>query len=301
MRSRWPDLALWAVAFVWGGTFLVTRIALEAGSGPFFFVGLRFGAATLATALILRGKLWGATRQDWIAALAIGIPMAAGYLLQTGGLLSVSSSMSAFLTALYVPLVPLIQWLALKRAPQLMSWIGIALAFAGLVVIANPFGASFGFGAGEWMTLASAVAFSAEIILIGRYAERIDAGRVAAIDLAIVAVAGFAAMPMASEPFPPLTPVLLMCGIGLGVASAFIQLAMNWAQKTVSPTRATLIYSSEPVFAGALGRMVGERLGVNGWAGAGLILCGVIVSEWRPRRWHPRDAAKGTPSHSLRS
>ena len=40
MKSRLPDLALWAVAFVWGGTFLATRIALGAGSGPFFFVGM---------------------------------------------------------------------------------------------------------------------------------------------------------------------------------------------------------------------------------------------------------------------
>lgn len=284
MRSRWPDIALWAVALIWGSTFLVTRVALDAGAGPFFFVGLRFGSAAIATALALRGRLRGITRQDWIAAILIGIPMAAGYLLQTGGLRSVSSSMSAFLTALYVPLVPIIQWLALKRAPQLMSWIGIALAFAGLVVIANP-GSTSAFGAGEWMTLASAIAFSAEIILIGRYAERIDAGRVATIDLAIVAIAGFGAMPFSDEHIPHLTPVILACGVGLGVASAFIQLAMNWAQKTVSPTRATLIYSSEPVFAGALGRLAGERLGASGWIGAGLILLGVITSELKPRRW----------------
>jgi drug/metabolite transporter (DMT)-like permease len=277
------------VAFVWGGTFLVTRIALGAGCGPYFFVGLRFGAAALATALILRGRMFGATRQDWIAAIAIGLPMAAGYLLQTGGLRSVSSSMSAFLTALYVPLVPLIQWVALKRAPQMMSWIGIGLAFIGLVVIANPTGASLGFGPGEWMTLASAVAFSAEIILIGRFAERIDAGRVALIDLAMVAVAGFAAMPFAGERLPPLSPVILGCGIGLGVASAFIQLAMNWAQKTVSPTRATLIYASEPVFAGVYGRLAGERLGPTGWAGAALILAGVLIGELKPRRWRLRD------------
>jgi drug/metabolite transporter (DMT)-like permease len=285
MKARLPDLALWAVAFVWGGTFLVTRIALAGGSGPYFFVGLRFGSAALATALLLRGRLRGATRQDWIAAVAIGVPMAAGYLLQTGGLQSVSSSMSAFLTALYVPLVPLIQWIALKRAPTRMSWLGIAVAFFGLVVIANPAGASFGFGAGEWMTLASAVAFSGEIILIGRFAATIDAGRVAVIDLAIVALAGFGAMPFAGEPFPALSPTLLACGLGLGIASAFIQLAMNWAQRTVSPTRATLIYASEPVFAGMLGRAAGERLGNNGWAGATLILAGVLISEIKPRRW----------------
>ena len=288
MKSRLPDLALWAVAFVWGGTFLVTRIALGAGSGPFFFVGLRFGTAALVTVLLLRGRLKSLTRQDVVAAIAIGIPMSAGYLLQTGGLLSVSSSMSAFLTALYVPLVPLIQWAVLRRAPQLMSWIGILLAFVGLVLIANPSGGSFGFGKGEWMTLASAVAFSAEIILIGRYADCIDGGRVAALDLIIVAVAGFVAMPLTGEHFHAPTMTVLACGMGLGFASAFIQLAMNWAQRTVSPTRATLIYSSEPVFAGILGRFAGERLGTMGWAGAALILCGVIVSELKPRRWRPR-------------
>jgi drug/metabolite transporter (DMT)-like permease len=289
MKSRLPDLALWAVAFVWGGTFLATRIALGAGSGPFFFVGLRFGTAALATVLPLRGRLRGTTRRDIVAAIAIGIPMAAGYLLQTGGLQSVSSSMSAFLTALYVPLVPLIQWAVLRRAPQVMSWIGILLAFAGLVLIANPSGGSFGFGRGEWMTLASAIAFSGEIILIGRYAESIDAGRVAVLDLMIVAVAGFIAMPFAGESFHMPGSAVWISGIGLGIASAFIQLAMNWAQRTVSPTRATLIYSSERVFAGILGRFAGERLGMMGWAGAALILCGVVVGELKPRRWHARD------------
>jgi drug/metabolite transporter (DMT)-like permease len=289
MKSRLPDLALWAVAFVWGGTFLATRIALADGAGPFFFVVLRFGTAALATILLLRGRLRGVTRQDVIAAIAIGIPMAAGYLLQTGGLLSVSSSMSAFLTALYVPLVPLIQWVALRRAPQWMSWIGILLAFIGLVLIANPSSGSFGFGKGEWMTLTSAIAFSAEIILIGRYAESIDAGRVAMLDLVIVAVAGFVAMPLTGESFHAPTATVLVSGIGLGVASAFIQLAMNWAQRTVSPTRATLIYSSEPVFAGILGRFAGERLGALGWAGAALILCGVVIGELKPRRWRSGD------------
>jgi len=286
MKSRLPDLALWAVAIIWGGTFLVTRIALGAGAGPFFFVGLRFGAAALVTALILRGRLMGLTRREMGAALAIGLPMAAGYLLQTGGLQSVPSSMSAFLTALYVPLVPLIQWIALKRAPQTMSWIGIAIAFAGLVVIAHPTGAAFRFGAGEWMTLASAVAFSGEIILIGRYAEHIDAARVALIDLALVSIAGFVAMPIAGESLPAFSPLILGCAIGLGGASAFIQVAMNWAQRSVSPTRATLIYASEPALAGLLGRIAGERLGASGWVGALLILAGVIVGELKPRRWH---------------
>jgi drug/metabolite transporter (DMT)-like permease len=45
--------------------------------------------------------------------------------------------------------------------------------------------------------------------------------------------------------------------VGLGLASAVIQVAMNWAQKSVSPTRATLIYAGEPVWAGVIGRASG--------------------------------------------
>jgi drug/metabolite transporter (DMT)-like permease len=285
IKARLPDIALWLVSFVWGGTFLVTRTALEAGAGPFFFISLRFGVAAIVTALLLRGRLKGTTREDWIAAIAIGVPMAAGYLLQTLGLRTISSSMSAFLSALYVPLVPLIQWIALRRVPRAMTWVGIVFAFIGLVMIAHPAGAGFSLGLGGALTLASALAFAAEIILIGHYAERIDGGRVAAIDLAIVAIAGLVAMAITGEPAPAPSHTILFAGAGLGVASAFIQIAMNWAQRTVSPTRATLIYASEPVFAGAFGRLAGERLSASGWMGAALILAGVVVSEIKPRRW----------------
>jgi drug/metabolite transporter (DMT)-like permease len=45
--------------------------------------------------------------------VAIGVAIAMGYSLQTWGLQSISSSKSAFITAMYVPLVPLLQWLCL--------------------------------------------------------------------------------------------------------------------------------------------------------------------------------------------
>jgi hypothetical protein len=59
---------------------------------------------------------------------------------------------------------------------------------------------------------------------------------------------------------PPYSDYLLYSAIGLGLASALIQLTMNWAQRSVSPTRATVIYAGEPVWAGIVGRLAGERL-----------------------------------------
>ena len=53
---------------------------------------------------------------------------------------------------------------------------------------------------------------------------------------------------------------LVVVALGLGIFSAIIQVTMNWAQRSVSPTRATVIYTGEPVWAGIFGRLAGERL-----------------------------------------
>ena len=76
------------------------------------------------------------------------------------------------------------------------------------------------------------------------------------------------------------------------MASAFIQAAMNWAQKTVSPARATVIYTLEPVWAGLFGRLAGERMSALGLFGAVLILLSVLASELPWAAWARR---KGSP------
>jgi len=84
---------------------------------------------------------------------------------------------------------------------------------------------------------------------------------------------------------------LLLSALGLGAMSAVIQVAMNWAQKSVSPTRATLIYAGEPVWAGIVGRIAGERLPGVALIGALLIVVAVVVSELKIRRASHADEA----------
>ncbi len=59
---------------------------------------------------------------------------------------------------------------------------------------------------------------------------------------------------------------------------------MNWAQRSVSPTRATVIYTGEPVWAGIFGRLAGERLPLLALVGAAFIVLGVLVSELKLRK-----------------
>lgn len=271
------------ITMFWGGTFLAVQYAVTL-SDPFFFVGLRFATAALAVGLLSVKSLRGLTRLELKAGVSIGIAIALGYSLQTWGLQTIPSSKSAFITAMYVPLVPLLQWLCLGRMPGLMSWIGVALAFIGLVFLAGPDGNLLQMGQGEIITLIGAVAIAAEIILISAWAGKVDIKRVTVVQLATASLVSFMMMAPAGERVPPFSTGLLVVALGLGIFSAIIQVTMNWAQRSVSPTRATVIYTGEPVWAGIFGRMAGERLPAIALLGGACIVLGVLVSELRLKK-----------------
>lgn len=278
-RAEW---ALIAVTAVWGGTFLVVHLAMD-HSGPMFFVGLRFLTAGLVSIVIFRKILHDMTRRELIAGSLIGLTIFLGYGLQTFGLQTITASASAFITALYVPLVPLLHWMIFRKPPGKLVLAGVAVAFIGLVLVANPFGAGLGFGIGEIATVISTVAIAAEILLIGFFAGNVDAGRVTVVQLIVAGALGFLVMPIVDESAPAFSWVWVLAAGGLGAASCLIQLTMNWAQRTVSPTRATLIYAGEPVWGGIIGRIAGERLPGLALLGGALIVVAVVMSELQPR------------------
>jgi drug/metabolite transporter (DMT)-like permease len=282
--TRWTprvskaELVLILITMLWGGTFLLVQYALTA-SGPMLFVGLRFAAAAAIVALFSMKVLRGLTLLELRAGVAIGTAIMLGYGLQTIGLQTIPSSQSAFITALYVPFVPLLQWLVLGRRPGLMPSLGIALAFTGLLLVSGPQGAALQFSPGELATIFSAVAIAAEIILISAYAGKVDVRRVTVVQLATASLLALLMIVPTGESLPDFSWLLVASAVGLGAMSAVIQVAMNWAQQSVSPTRATVIYAGEPVWAGIAGRLAGERLPGIALLGAALIVAGVIVSE----------------------
>lgn len=281
-----PSKAEWVLIFItvlWGGTFLLVHKVMTV-SGPMFFVGLRFAAAALFVAMVSARSLSGLTTTELKAGFLIGVSIMLGYGLQTVGLQTISSSQSAFITALYVPFVPLLQWVILGRRPGLMPSIGISLAFIGLMLLAGPNGRSLQFSPGEIATVVSAVAIAAEIILISRFAGKVDVRRVTVVQLATASALSFLMIVPTQEALPDFSWLLVVSAVGLGAMSAAIQVAMNWAQKSVSPTRATLIYAGEPVWGGVFGRLAGERLPGAALVGALLIVIAVVVSELKVKR-----------------
>jgi drug/metabolite transporter (DMT)-like permease len=175
------------------------------------------------------------------------------------------------------------QWAFLRKRPGKMSFIGAGLAFAGLIVLGGPGAAGFSFGFGEWITVAAAVACAVEVILISAFAgKRVEFRRVTVVQLLAAAGFAFLAMPLTGETPPTADWRWIVPAVALGGMSMVIQLTMNWAQRHVSATRATIIYSAEPVWAGLIGWVAGDHLPWFALLGAALIVSGVLVSELKP-------------------
>lgn len=270
------------ITAIWGSTFVVVHLAVQY-SGPWFFVGVRFLAAGLIAAAIFHRSLRRISGRDLVSGVSIGVCLFSGYGLQTLGLQTITASTSAFITALYVPLVPLLQWAAFRKPPGRMALLGVTLAFVGLVLLAGPEALRIGFGPGETATLIGAVAMAAEIVLIGVFAGRVSLGNVTIIQLLTAGALGLMTFPLAGESVPAFSWGWLAPALGMAAASCLIQLTMNWAQRSVSPTRATIIYAGEPVWGGIFGWFYGDRLGVIAVVGAACIVASNILSELKPR------------------
>ncbi|MBO7173153.1 MAG: DMT family transporter [Burkholderiaceae bacterium] len=282
-ETLFPQLVLVFVTFLWGGTFLTLQIALQ-WADPVVIVAMRFSLATLMFLVMIRSQLFRIKKTDWIAGSVVGLCIFAVYTLQTIGLETIPSSTSAFLTGLYVAFVPLLQWTVLRKR---LSWpviVGVVMAFVGMTLLANPFQMTFANSIGEWITILSAFICAIEILTVGAFAPKCNPLHLAFTQMLTVAV-------LANLTLLGHTPVretqytwgLLACIAGLAACVAFIQFVIGWAMKKVEALRATLIYSLEPVFAGIIGWLAGERLGLTGLTGGALIVLAVLISAYRPR------------------
>ncbi|MDO5537983.1 MAG: DMT family transporter [Desulfovibrionaceae bacterium] len=282
------ELALCFVTMLWGATFLIIRNAME-HCGPLWFVGLRTGTAALVLLLVSFPILRETTARELRAGLVVGFFIFLGFALQTAGLATLDASKSAFLTAFYVPLVPLLERVFMGHPLTRRSLAGLTLAFAGVILLTGGTKLSFSGSPGECLTLLCSLLFALEIVFTGIFAPGCNARRMTLIEMTVISVLSFVFMPVTGETVPAFSWYVTLSACALGAATALIQFVIVWAQKVVPPTRATLIYTTEPVWGGFFGALAGERMTASALAGCGLILSGILTGI--VRRTKPLAAA----------
>lgn len=273
------DLALTGIVLVWGTTFVIVQEALRDVS-TLLFLTLRFALATVVLAVVFRGIVW--SKAVLRGGVLCGVTLFLGFVLQTAGLRYTTPSKSAFITGLSVVLVPVFAAVFERRPPRRIEVAGIALATVGMALLTLDF-TSLAMNYGDLLTFGCAVDTAVYILLVGHYSPRVGFRGLALVQIATAAVlAGAGALWM--EPAFVRWSVPLIGAVGLtGVlATALAFSVMAWAQQRTSPTHTALIFALEPVFAAAFSFVVlGEVLSVQGFAGAGMILAGVLLVELR--------------------
>lgn len=292
------DLILLLAAVLWGGAFVAQRAAMQF-MGPLTYNGIRFalGALVLVPLVMMRSrqsagdKVWTGRREAGVLAVgcAAGLVLFIAVSLQQAGLVHTTAGKAGFITGLYMPLVPILG-LILRQRTGIATWVGVCLAVVGLYFLSVPAGLSlFGGGdgvqqlnRGDALVAACAVVWAVHVLLIGRFAPRIDPLQLGLAQFVVVAIASFMAAIAVSEPISSagihaaIWPILYGGLISVAVAYT-LQLI---GQSQTGPGHAALLLSLETVFSAIAGYLVlQERLGPRELLGAAVMFMGMLVSQ----------------------
>jgi len=285
----------WGCGFTWakaaGETINARAVGLPAHSafGPVFLLSWRFLIGGVAWMLLFPASRRGWTWAGAARSALVGILLALGLIVQHVGLDRTSEAVSAFLTSLTILFVPILTTFGLGKRPRAPLWIGVALATGGvwLMTGASP----SGFGAGELLGLACALAFSFYILTVNAVVARDVPWRVTGGQFLAVAGACFvccAFIPGGRANLSPHAAGRLLAAptvwINLLLLTAFPTIAayglLTHYQPKLDPTRAALLYLMEPVVAAIYAAVVGRHpCGLHVVAGGACILLANALAE----------------------
>lgn len=283
---KWKsNLMLLLAAAIWGFAFVAQRVGLEF-VGAFTFNGVRFalGSLSLLPFILYQRKAQKSsnTNETFIqagkAGLITGVILFIGASLQQIGLADTTAGKAAFVTGLYIVIVPMMGIL-LKHYIKWNSWLGAVLALLGLYFLCMT--EQFTIAKGDLYELFGAFFWAVHILLIDHFSSKVDVLKLSFYQLA---VCSFLSLTTAS-----FTETITIAGIVEGVipimyggifavAIAFTLQAAG--QKHAHPSHAAIILSMETVFAAIGGfLLLNEVLSIRGIVGCVLMLGGMLLTQ----------------------
>lgn len=312
-RPLWVYKAMIVMAtIIWGLSFVVMKDAVDVVE-PGYLIGIRF----IATGVLVAVLFWKNFRralnfQAIRTGVVFGVLLFAAYWTQTVGLVYTTPGKNAFLTAVYVVLVPFLCWPLQKKRPTIFRVLAACLCLIGIGCVSAA-GESLLLGFGDLMTLVCAVFFALHIVYVNQASPRLDMMGMTAIQFLTMGVLGlvfgmFTEQPPALDAL--LAPDFLWNMAYLIVFSSAMGLVFqNIALAHLPATTASLLLSLESVFGVLFSVLLfGEALTPVLVLGFAIIFAGIVVSEVGQPLWEKRQAARcgddlaarvGTPSGIL--
>ena len=277
-------IALVGVTLVWGSTFVVMKAAI-ARQPEADFLATRFSLATICMILVRPQVLRRLNKRIIFHGTLLGLALGLGYISQTYGLRLTSAAVSGFITGMFVVFTPLIGAVVLRRRVDGWTWLAVALATFGLALLSLH---GFSVGRGETLTLLCALGFALHIVGLGEWSALHDSYVIAIIQLAMVSVLCWIVALSHGYHAPPDYGVWGAVILTAIFATAIAFLIQTWAQSLMAPTRAAVIMTMEPVFAGFFAVLLGgERLTAKIILGGAFVIAAMYLVELGPKSTLP--------------
>lgn len=212
--------------------------------------------------------------------ICCGICLSVAMALQQYGLQFTTAGKAGFITALYIVLVP-IGGVLLNHAISKKTWLAVAIAALGLYFISIQKGAGFSMGRGEFLIFLCAIAFTVHILVIDRFADRVDGVAMSCIQFFTAAVLSlFFVLPTRASLFGEYTKALPAI-LYLGILSSGVGFTLQiMGQRHTDPTTASLILSLESVFSLLGGMLIlKESMTLREGLGCVLLFVAILIAQ----------------------
>jgi drug/metabolite transporter (DMT)-like permease len=299
VTSKW--IGFWVLGLIWGSSFLLIRVGVEAVS-PFQLVFMRTAVAAIGLNIVLyaRGHRLP-LRRGGLGLLVLGlINVTIPFALITWGEQTVESGLASVLNSTVALFTLIISALVFRQeAFTARKFVGLLIGFFGVIVLAsrNWDGGVLQTGSllGQFAILVAAVFYA----FGGSYAYRLsvrwdDPQMVAAGSILFAALTSGALMLLSPAfggapmtPFAQIPADAMLAILALGLLNTFIAyLIYYWIVRALGAARASMVTYVAPIVGITLGALVlGEVIDARLLLGAALILSGIgIVTLSRRRR-----------------
>jgi len=276
--SRRADVQMLLATVIWGSSYLFMKSGL-ASMQELNLIALRFGIAFVAAGILFHRRLRSLDRGTLLAGGVLGTALFAAFVFITYGVQRTTASQAGFLISLAVIFVPILTTVLRRRLPDKRLSVSIVVAVAGLGLLTLQHEMSLHLG--DLLCIIAALVYAIYILLAGKYTPRHDPLTLGIVQLGVAALLGTVATFLFETPQLPDTPESWASILGLGIlCSGLGYILQTFAQRHASPTRTSLIFSLEPLFAAAFAFIFqGESLTLQGYCGAALMLAGVLITE----------------------
>ena len=275
-------LCLVSVAAFWSTSYGLSKICQEYATA-YTLLTFRFLGAFLITFPVLYKRIVPLKKKEIVCSAQLGTLMFLACLTMVLGVKSPTATNAGFLVGMSVVFVPVILRIFYKVKISVHTMVALAMSVAGICLLT--LGGEMGFHSGDLLCLVCAVCYASYIVLTGSSLRRLNPIAVGVMQFLFMGIYSAAAdLAVGGFNFPT-SPVFwsgMAVMIVLGTAYCFIMQVIS--QQHVSATAAGITLSLEPVFSAFFAYFtLGERLGLSQFAGAALMLGGVLWISTRER------------------